>query len=360
MRIAIVTTQCPFVVGGAELHARNLERALREEGHEAEIISMPFKWYPAATVLDHMLAARSLDISEFNGVKIDLAIGLKFPAYLMQHPNKTFWMLHQHRHAYDLWDSEHSGLFKDADGQMVRDAIIAADNAELSAARRVFANSANVAKRLLHYNNVRSTPLYHPPPLADRLTTGDFGDYFYYPSRITPSKRQDFVLRSLAKTNRAVRVIFSGTPDNPDYGRQLIRLAHELGVEERVQWRGFVSNEEMITLYAGARGVLFTPVDEDLGYIALEAMLAGKPLVTVTDAGEPAALVRHGQEGLVTAPQPRAFAEALERLAGAEHQARSMGRAALERYRAMDISWRRVVQALTEDDSNAGISDNAA
>ena len=172
MRIAIVTTQCPFVVGGAELHAKSLERALRAFGHEAEIIDMPFKWYPPATILDHMLAARSLDISEFNGVKIDLAIGLKFPADLMRHPNKKYWILHQHRQAYDLWESGESDLFNDPDGQLVREAIIGADNAELGGGRDIFANSKNVAGRLKKYNNIDAVPLYHPPPLAGQFKPG--------------------------------------------------------------------------------------------------------------------------------------------------------------------------------------------
>ena len=122
MRIAILTTQCPFVIGGAELHAKSLERALREAGHQAEIVTMPFKWYPSTTILDHMLAARAMDVSEFNGVRVDLAIALKFPAYFMQHPNKVYWVLHQHRQAYDLWDSGHTDLFDDPDGRMVREA----------------------------------------------------------------------------------------------------------------------------------------------------------------------------------------------------------------------------------------------
>ena len=348
MRIAIITTQCPFVVGGAELHARNLEAALREHGHEAEIVTMPFKWYPATTVLDHMLAARAMDVSEFNGVRIDLAIGMKFPAYLMRHPNKVFWILHQHRQAYDLWDSGQSDLFNESEGQVVRAAITAADKAELGGAR-VFANSANVAGRLKHYTDVESTPLYHPPPLAGRLTPGAFGNYFYYPSRIVTTKRQDFVLRALVLADPAVRVVFSGAADNPDYGRELVRLAERLEVADRVQWRGFVSEAEMIELYAGARGVIFTPVDEDLGYIALEAMLAGKPLLTLTDAGEPAALIRDGREGLVTAPEPQAFADALSRLAGSDKAAREMGGAGIERYRTLDISRSRVVETLTGD-----------
>jgi glycosyltransferase involved in cell wall biosynthesis/SAM-dependent methyltransferase len=347
MRIAILTTQCPFVTGGAELHADNLMRALREVGHEVEIVTMPFKWYPAATILDHMLAARSLDVSEFNGVKIDLAICLKFPAYLMRHPNKVFWILHQQRQAYDLWDSGHTDLFDGPDGQIVREAIRQADNVELGSAPRIFANSANVAGRLLRYNNINAAPLYHPPPLAERLQRGDFGRYFYYPSRLSPSKRQDFVLRSLAHSKCDFRVVFSGAPDNPDYGRELARLAQDLGVADRVEWKGFVSANEMIELYAGARGVLFTPVDEDLGYIALEAMLAGKPLLTLSDAGEPAALVRNEIEGFVVPPEPLAFAEAMDRLAASTDLARAMGDAGLKRYRALDISWTQVIAKLT-------------
>ena len=347
MRIALLTTQCPFVLGGAEMHARGLERALRDAGHEAEIVSMPFKWYPSTTVLDHMLAARALDVSDFNGVKIDLAICLKFPAYLMQHPHKTFWILHQHRQAYDQWDSGLSDLYDDAAGQSVREAIVAADNAELRGAPRMFANSANVAGRLQRYNGVAATPLYHPPPLAGQLRGGPYGSYFYYPSRLSPSKRQDFVLRALALAGRDIRVVFSGAADTPDYERALRQLAHELGVEDRVEWRGFVSEAEMLDLYAGARAVLFTPIDEDLGYVALEAMLARKPLVTRADAGEPAALVRDGIEGLVTAPEPQAFADALNALAASEGRARDLGLAGFERYCALDVSWPHVVDTLT-------------
>jgi glycosyltransferase involved in cell wall biosynthesis/SAM-dependent methyltransferase len=347
MRIAILTTQCPFVVGGAELHSQSLQRVLRDFGHEAEIIAMPFKWYPASTILDHMVAARLLDVSEFTGVKIDLAIALKFPAYLMRHPNKVFWILHQHRQVYDLWDSNPSDLKGDPNGQVAREAIRESDNLELGGARCIFANSNNVAKRLLKYNQIKSEPLYHPPPLADRLRSESFDNFFYYPSRIALPKRQEFVLRSLAHARRDFRVVFSGAPDNPEYGAEMKQLARNLGVEHRVEWRGFVSEDEMIDCYARARGVLFTPVDEDLGYIALEAMLAGKPLLTLTDAGEPANLVTNGVEGFVTPSEPKVFAKAMDRLAGDVALARKMGAAGLQKYRASDISWSTVVEKLT-------------
>jgi len=345
MRIAILNTQCPFVTGGAELHARNLERVLRQAGHDAEIVSMPFKWYPSTTVLDHMLAAKALDVSEFNGVKIDLAIGLKFPAYLMRHPNKVFWVLHQHRQAYDLWDSGHSDLYDD-DGQLVRSAIHEADREELGRARKLFANSANVAARLRRYNGITAEPLYHPPPLEGRLYSGELGGYFYYPSRIAAIKRQDLAIRALCHADRDVRIVFSGAPDNPEYGDELKLLTEQLGVSDRVEWRGYVSQDEMIALYAGARSVVYTPLDEDLGYVALEAMLAGKALVTLADSGEPAALVRDGG-GLVCEADPVALGAALTKLSNSPALAGDLGRAARARYDALGISWSNVIERLT-------------
>ena len=62
MHILIATTQVPFVQGGAEIHARSLLEALNRAGHRAEIVSIPFKWYPPERILDTMLACRLLDL----------------------------------------------------------------------------------------------------------------------------------------------------------------------------------------------------------------------------------------------------------------------------------------------------------
>ncbi|MBA3248269.1 MAG: hypothetical protein H0T63_09315, partial [Pyrinomonadaceae bacterium] len=96
-RILIATVQVPFIRGGAEAHAEGLRNALCAAGHEAEIVAVPFKWYPPEKILDHMLACRLLDLTEVAGTPVDLLIGLRFPAYLIPHPNKVIWILHQHR-----------------------------------------------------------------------------------------------------------------------------------------------------------------------------------------------------------------------------------------------------------------------
>ena len=96
--------------GGAELLAESLRSELQAAGHEAEIISLPFKWYPAERIAEHMLAFRLIDLTESRAGPIDRVIGLKFPAYMITHPNKVIWLLHQHRGAYDLWGTPYGDL----------------------------------------------------------------------------------------------------------------------------------------------------------------------------------------------------------------------------------------------------------
>ncbi len=44
-------------------------------------------------------------------------IGLKFPAYLIPHPDKVLWILHQHRQAYEQWDHPLSDMVFHGNGQ---------------------------------------------------------------------------------------------------------------------------------------------------------------------------------------------------------------------------------------------------
>ena len=103
MKIAIATVQVPFITGGAEIHAEMLCRELKKRGYQADIVTIPFKWYPTDTLLNCMLMGRMMDLNEVNGEKIDRVIAMKFPAFYLQHENKVLWLLHQHRQAYDLW-----------------------------------------------------------------------------------------------------------------------------------------------------------------------------------------------------------------------------------------------------------------
>lgn len=346
MRIIIATSQVPFVQGGAEIHAESLRQALTARGHEAEIVAIPFKWYPAEKILDHILACRLLDLTEATGHRIDRVIGLKFPAYHIPHPNKVLWILHQHRSAFDLWQAPLSDLPNFANGRELREAIASLESRLLSEAQAIFANSHNVAQRLKVHSGWDSEPLYHPPRNAEKFTCASAEDYLYFPSRIGALKRQALVVEALAHCRQPVRVVFSGKPEEPGVLEQIQERSRQLKVEGRIRWLGRVSDEDMLQAYARCRAVIFPPVDEDYGYITLEGFLASKPVITCTDSGGPLEFVIDGQNGLVTEPTPEALARAFDRVWTDPAEAAAFGRAGRQRILDLNISWDHVVSRL--------------
>jgi len=347
MRVAIVTVQVPFIRGGAEVLADSLLQALRNQCVEADIVSIPFKHYPPERILDHMMACRLLDLTEAFGNPIDRVIALKFPAYLVPHPNKVLWILHQHRSAYDLWEHPQAGDLRHApNGQFVRDAIHQADQKLIPEAKAIFTLSENVSRRLKNSCGIQSEPLYNPPAGAEAFYCAEASDYLFCPSRINPLKRQTLVLKALAHTRQPVRVWFAGAADHPQLQQECDRLVREFRLQERVRFLGSVSESEKLRLYAESLGVVFAPVDEDYGYITLEAMLSRKPVLTCEDSGGPLEFVRPHETGIVAEPTPEAVAEGLDDLWADRMRAEKWGIAGHERYQAMEISWKNVVERL--------------
>ena len=345
MRVLIANVQTPFVRGGAEMLADSLLDALLQAGHAAELVSMPFKWYPAARIADAMLAARLMEVGEWCGGSVDRLIGLKFPATLMRHPSKVLWLLHQYRGAYDLWGSPLGDLNNAAEGRQARDAIRRADASMRSESRAIFTISRNVSERLRRFNGIASEPLYHPPPGAERFHEAAAEDFLLCPGRVNESKRQDLVVAGLALCREPVRVVFTGGADAEAYAAALRQRAAS-GLGDRVRWLGRVDEADKIDLYARCLGVVVPPFDEDYGYVTLEAMLAAKPVLTCADSGGPLDFVEDGETGLVCAPEPQAMAAAMDRLWRDRARARTLGRAGRARYDSLGLDWSGVVARL--------------
>jgi glycosyltransferase involved in cell wall biosynthesis len=341
--ILICTTQVPFTTGGAESHVEGLRQALIKAGYNAEVVALPFKWYPPSEIMRSALAWRLVDLSEANGKTIDLVIGMKFPAYLVAHERKVLWIMHQYRAAYNLWGTPFDDLSSYPDGAQVRHWIQNADNRLIPEARKVFANSKTVAERLLSYNKIESQPLYHPPPRAESLRCGEQGDYIFYPSRLEPQKRQELLIEAAQYLRTPVKIVLAGGSRDPKRYESLIK---KYDVKNRVCLRGFVEESEVIELYANALGVCYLPFDEDYGYVTLEGMLAAKPVVVARDGGGATEFIEHDSEGLVVEPEARAIAEALDSLYGDRSRARARGERGREKLKAMNLSWENVVESL--------------
>ena len=115
-----------------------------------------------------------------------------------------------------------------------------------------------------------------------------------------------------------------------------------------MELRGFVSEDEMLKLYGNALAVCYLPWDEDYGYVSLEAMYAGKPLIVARDGGGATEFIEDGREGLLVDPTPQDVARAIDELYFDRKRAGEMGARAREKVLAMKLSWQHVVEKLTQ------------
>lgn len=333
----------PFVWGGAEELATNLEKNLLLAGHDAEILRIPFRWEPAHVIPSQMLFVRTLEL-----LNVDLVIALKFPAYLIRHPRKTLWLLHQYRQAYDLFDAGQSNIPPDSSGSEIRTIIRNADNAAFAECGHIFTNSEVTRKRLAKYNGFNSKVLL--PPLNDpELFVGcDPQRYVFAGGRINGMKRQHLLVEAMAQTASNIRLVVAGPPDSPDDALRLQRLVEQHDLQDRVRLDlRFLSRNELAKYVNEASACAYIPYDEDsLGYVAMEAATAAKPLISTSDSGGVLGLVRHQETGWIVEPTADSLATAIEYACGNATLVREMGMAAKRLLAGMDISWQKTIQIL--------------
>ncbi|MGH9366757.1 MAG: glycosyltransferase family 4 protein [Thermoanaerobaculia bacterium] len=336
----VLAAQTPFSRGGAERHVQRLVEELSRRGVEADLVTLPLIERERFDLVRSALAWRMLDFTQVGGRGVDAVIATRFPSYAARHPNKIVWLIHQYRQAYDQFGTPFSDLTASPEDRRTREAIAEIDRVGLSEARRIFANSRTVAERLRRYNGIESEPLYHPPPLAGRYRSGPFGDYVLSVGRFDPWKRTDLLVRALASAPSARLTLVGRGPDE----ERLRRLAGQGGVDGRIRWIGEATDEELLSLYAGARLVAVAPSGEDLGYVPLEAFLSGKPVLTTEDAGGPLEFVRDGDTGIVVPARPEAIGAALEI---AWHNPEALARMGEKgKRRAAALDWDRTIRTL--------------
>lgn len=341
MRIIICNAQVPFVRGGAELLVEGLRDALRQAGHTVDIVSIPYRWQPHQHLLDSMLAWRMIDLTEVDGKPVDLVIATKFPSYFVQHPNKVVWLVHQHRQAYDWYGTSFSDFSNTPEDRQLRDQLMSADSLALREAKAVYTISQNVAKRLTRYNFIDGTPLYPPSKYHGQLHAADYGDYILSDARLDAAKRLDLLIEAAGLMRQPMKIIMTSTGP---LQAQLAAHIQRLGLQERVIMRGFVSDDELVDLYAHARAVYYAPFDEDYGFTTIQAMQAARPVITTHDAGGTLEFVRHQHNGLVVDPTPQAVAHALDAFASDITYAQTLGGRGPAT--VASIGWAQVVQAL--------------
>ena len=148
----------------------------------------------------------------------------------------------------------------------------------------------------------RSAQIIQPPVERKWFTPHQSDEFLLFAGRLVPHKRAGLAIEACAQLG--VPLVVAGTG----------RIEEELHKASRGQTNfvGYVSDDDLRSLYARARAVL-VPSEEEFGLVSLEAQAAGTPVIAY-DAGGARETVVDGVTGIRFAPQTVAgLAAAIER-----------------------------------------------
>jgi glycosyltransferase involved in cell wall biosynthesis len=172
----------------------------------------------------------------------------------------------------------------------------------------------------------------HPPipPAGDATLRSDFNErnLIIYAGQIIRGKGVDILLEALAEVSVPFECIILGEGSHKSHCE---KLASKLGLTDRVQFKGFVPQEELKESYRECSVVAISSVwPEPIATVGLEVMRYALPVVAF-DAGGISDWLVDGVNGYLVPWMDRtAFAHALERLLRDKELARRMGRRGLQ------------------------------
>lgn len=337
-KIIVCNTIHPFVVGGSELFANKLVEELNKAGHKAILVTFPFILKFKKEKLENACKPWvNMDLTNL----ADAVIPLRFPTWLVKHPNKIVYLNHQLRIAYDLYGTPYAP--KHSKETLEACKYVMEMDAHLAKAKKIFAVSKNVQRRLKRFSGLDSELLYHSLPYEELHYTGNYGDYILSVGRLVPMKRVHLLIKAMALTRTSVRCMIVGDgPERP----KLEQMIEELGVKSKVHLIGWVPVKQLVDLYAGSLASFYAPIDEDYGLVTLESFKSAKPVITAEDSGGVLEFVKHELNGWVLPENAEMFADVIDKLYLNRDLARIMGTAGLESVK--HISWKNCIERLEE------------
>lgn len=391
MKIAIVgPSPIPFTIGGAERLMWGLCDNINQlTNYQAELIKVPVKENSFWDLIDSYYKFYKLDLSHF-----DMVITMKYPAWMVQHSNHICYMMHTLRGLYDTYhmfglneeiddrcmeinellnymdsnrnpvslDCFFEELFKLKDnltidesyfsfpGPLIRKIIHYLDGYALqdNHVTQYYSISDTVRLRKDYFPVGAEVKTVYPPSTLKEGKTGNY-EYIFMVSRLDGPKRIDMLIEAMQYVKNDVKLFIAGTGPERE---KLEKLAEG---DNRIQFLGFVKDEDVDDYYANSLVIPYFPYDEDYGYITIEAMLHKKPVITTNDAGGPTEFVEDGVSGFVVPFDAKAIANKIDYYAAHPKEAKKHGEAGYAK--AKKINWRNVVDTILNPYNGSPISE---
>lgn len=345
MKIIVASTIVPFINGGGTFIVDWLIEKLKEYGHEADELKIPFS-SNFNMFLKQGIGLRMYHLEDF----CDRLICIRMPSYYIPHPDKYLWFIHHYREIYDLWGTELDTLPKDEKALANRECIKRMDDIALPEAKKIYTNSQIISRRLKKYNNIESAPVYPPLLHPEQFFCETYGNMILYTSRICVPKRQHLAIEAMRYTKTPVKLYLCGKSENEGYTKRLRTMIREYNLEKRVTFEDrWYSEEEKAKLTANSLACLYIPFDEDsYGYPSLEAHQSNKAVISCVDSGGTDELILDGENGWLEESSPIKLAKRFDELYENKKLAEKMGNRGKTRLDELNINWDYVIERFTE------------
>ena len=153
------------------------------------------------------------------------------------------------------------------------------------------ANSREVQNRIKKFYRRDSTVIY-PPVFLPKVPGVQRQDYYFIVSRIVGAKGLNIAVQAALKTGIKLKIAGSPAGYYFEY-KNLIKNS-----KGKVEFLGQVSDEELATLYKGAKAFLALAKDEDFGITPVEAMSCGTPVIAFNGGGYKETVI-NGETGVL-------------------------------------------------------------
>lgn len=257
----------------------------------------------ASQGLSYGLAFRNLEIKEdYDVINAHIA-----PSHWVRNRNeRVLWYCHTPlRDIYDLYHYRMSQkkLHQKPVYMIGARAVRSIDQKMVRNIEHIVTNSFNTRSRIIKYYGRRDATVLGGGIEYKKFRKGGDDRYFFYPSRISPNKRQEFAISAFNHFKRQMKgykLVIAG-PVSQDkafqtYYRKIAAMAKEVG---DIEIMTDINEKRLVKLYSNCTAVLYPPINEDYGLVPLEAMASSKPVIAVREGGIKET-VEDGKTGILT------------------------------------------------------------
>ena len=175
----------------------------------------------------------------------------------------------------------------------------------------IVCNSKNTQGRLKKFLNANATVI-NPPTEINKFYYQKNGNYWLSVNRLFGAKRIDIQLKAFSNLPNE-KLIIVGSYEQSKHFLQYANYCKKIK-PNNVEIKSWVSQKELIDLYANCKGFITTALDEDFGMTPVEAMASGKPVIAPNEGGYKETIITNSTGILIDDINEDKLVNAIEKL----------------------------------------------